>query len=212
MAAITNPSNNSERSIVETRKDHKRCDGWRKPGGLYLIADRLGAPYRRCPRALTVCPVCGAGVKQSPGWQWFEPAEFFPCEKDGPDCETCPLKDPDPRTRSGLIWISKLHFPTTSKFRSEAEQWGVRVRINHKPKGLELGKTRVFLAHPTACIRQTDFAPRRGLFASFIPTAIEYVVKGDESPEALERMTKNGITPVHAERIEAESTFATVTV
>jgi len=40
-----------------------------------------------------------------------------------------------------------------------------------------------------------------GIFHAFCPTAIEYVVKGDEADEELERLVKQGCTLVRVERV-----------
>lgn len=40
----------------------------------------------------------------------------------------------------------------------------------------------------------------RGIFSAFVPTAVEYVTKGDETPEQLAAMEKRGITPVRVVR------------
>jgi hypothetical protein len=43
-----------------------------------------------------------------------------------------------------------------------------------------------------------------GIFMAYKPTAIEYVVKGDESDEDLAAMQKRGITPVRDIRVDAD--------
>lgn len=52
----------------------------------------------------------------------------------------------------------------------------------------------------------TGRAPQPAIFTAFIPKAVEYVVKGDEPEEELERMVKRGIRPVKVE--PAEETLA----
>ena len=42
--------------------------------------------------------------------------------------------------------------------------------------------------------------PRAAIFHAFRPTAVEYIVKGSESPAELDRLEKRGLTLVKVER------------
>jgi hypothetical protein len=48
-----------------------------------------------------------------------------------------------------------------------------------------------------------------GIFHMFKPSAVEYVVKGDESDEKLADLEKRGITPVKVERLENQPDLVT---
>ena len=51
--------------------ESERGCGFRKKGGLYLVSEGLAAPCGKLPIPLTVCPVCGQGIKPSRGWTWI---------------------------------------------------------------------------------------------------------------------------------------------
>jgi hypothetical protein len=56
---------------------------------------------------------------------------------------------------------------------------------------------------PAPPTQQTPVATHYpGVFAVFRPTRIEYVVRGDETDEQLERLEKRGVTCVRVERVE----------
>jgi len=106
--------------------------------------------------------------------------------------------------KAGLIWIGEQFYKTPQDFLQEAREQGISRRISTVPKGFEPGKTWVLLAHRKGIApADTPDAPgdySRGhipaIFAMFKPQAIEYVVKGDETQEELERIIKRGLTPV----------------
>lgn len=187
---------------VRVSHEHRRGCGFRQPGGIYLVADGLGAPCGRLPMALDVCPTCGHGIKHSRGWTWVEPAVLFeaaPCASGGPwtnfgDCPACPLGDGHELmvegVRAGLLWVGAKHY-TPGEFTDEAVRMGVSRKVKAVPKGFELGTTWVLLAHSGA---MPDGGP--GVFSAFRPRAIEYVVHGDETEEQLKRLRDRGITPV----------------
>lgn len=55
----------------------KRGCGYRKVGGLYLVAGKTGAACCKLPLPLTVCPCCGQGIKQTRGWTWVDPSKLM---------------------------------------------------------------------------------------------------------------------------------------
>lgn len=180
--------------------------GFRKVGGLYLVCPKEG---RRCgllPLPLTICPACGHGVKQTRGWTWINPEKLFEgatCRLPFDDCQTCPMHDPAYMERAGLLWIGKQFYPTPEHFRLEADSMGISRRIAAIPRGFEVGKTWVFLAHPEAIPGQGENGngePRMipGVFTIFKPTAIEMIVTETQARDEVEmaRLRKRGITPV----------------
>ena len=210
MATINTISNEPERGC-----------GFRKPGGLYLVAGFGAAPCGKLPLPLTVCPCCGAGIKFARGWTWISPAKLFDgveCRYAGdPDrikCFGCPLDVPP--ERAGLIWIGEKFYKSAGAFTDEVAAQGISRRITSVPHDFKLGETWVLLAHRKAVEEvcpicegscQSDgercfncegvgrlYTP--GIFYVFRPEAIEYIVKGDESEEELDRMEKRGISLV----------------
>jgi hypothetical protein len=199
--------------------EQKRGCGYRKIGGLYLMGSNEGRPCGRFPFALTVCPVCSAGVKQQRGFAWIRPAELF---RDLPVCKTggagcaCPMQDitrlADDEGRAGLIWVGEGFYPTPADFQKEVSAQGVCRRIGAIPKGLVPGKTWVFLAHPKAVPvpvseltveeradlpEDTTHVYRPGVFSAFLVTAIEKCVTEQEAAdeEAMAKLAARNITP-----------------
>jgi len=190
--------------------------GHRKPAkdgvGIYLVGPSVGAPCGRLPFELPLCPTCGGGVHPARGWQWFEPKAFF--EKEGVGiakrltivrdrcreavevCERCPVGLAVPEGKHGLIWIGETHYPTPDVYLEEARQMGVSRKIKAVPKGFELGRTVVYLAHRKAVPKGTipevppdadgkgrpaeeRFAP--GIFSVFRPTGIDLVIDDEKN-------------------------------
>jgi len=111
---------------------------------------------------------------------------------------------------------------TPESFLDEALAMGISKRIPFMPKGLELGKTVLYLAHPKACEVKVEAAlqqamaiveeaqtkkPRLlevertekklGIFAAFIPKRVEKLIwESKATPEELEKLEKRGISPV----------------
>lgn len=142
----------------------RRGCGYRKVGGTYLAGGEAGRGCGRLPIPLTVCPCCGAGIKQQRGWQWVDPEKLIgvgvACGYRGPalarpvrdyDCITCPAANPKLLgERAGLIWIGQHFYATPDEFDAEAALLGVSRRIGAVPRGFKLGETWVLLAHPRA--------------------------------------------------------------
>lgn len=197
---------------IQTRIEGKRGCGWRKPGGLYLVAPSEGHPCCKLPHKLEVCPCCGQGIKPARGWTWVDVGQLF----GGTICtqeevtpmltvrRDCPLAHPEKMGRAGLIWVGDAYYPTPEDFQAEASRMGVSRRITAVPREFRLGETWVLLAHRKCfpeltkekgeLLETTKYLP--GIFSVFKPVAIEYVVKGDETEVELERLVERGITPV----------------
>ncbi len=201
---------------MATEKE-RRC-GFRKVGGLYLVSDGLAEPCHRLPFALTVCPTCGAGVKQARSWTWVDGTALLhpPCWvaiaaskgicPDPAHSMRCPICNPAMLTnRCGLLWVGEKFYPTPLDFVSESLSMGLSKRLSHVPKGLELGKTWVLLAHPKAYPVGFDQAGvmggkatwTPGIFKAFIPSRLELLIwKSEATPERLADLEKRGISPV----------------
>ena len=147
--------------------------GYRKVGGLYLVAGDLVAPCDRLPIELTVCRCCGAGIKQAKGWTWIQPFKILGdhgvdnVEENtrtlctcGPDCPVCwPSLRFGEHRRAGLIWIGAEHYATPNEFMAEGLEQGISRRISAIPREFEIGKTWVFLAHPKAIQKRLEDHP-----------------------------------------------------
>lgn len=212
---------------VEIRIERKRGCGWRKGGGLYLVAPQPNASCCRLPMPLDVCPTCGHGIKPARGFTWMD---LEPFKTHCTDTSTwskltdfrCPLAPASDVDRVGLIWVGEKYYKLPVDFALEAINQGISRRITTIPHGFKLGETWIMLAHRKAITRWVDnpdepeqepqLEQSPGAFMIFKPTAIEYVVKGDESEEKLERLVKRGITLVKVEKAEQQEMFQTQAV
>ena len=203
---------------VEARR---RC-GYRKVGGIYLVAPGGGHPCDRLPLILDICPTCGHGIKQTRGFTWIDvPALTGGVHRNCGDTFPCPLcMAPEEIGRAGLLWIGAQFYPTTGDYIREAEELGISRRITAVPREFRLGKTWILLAHPAggpcrACqgaglLPSDDKTPVcpfciRGrmpaIFRVFQPTAIEQIVtdkqmEGEAGAALREQLQRKGITPV----------------
>jgi hypothetical protein len=198
---------------AEISVEAERGCGHRKPAkdgvGIYLVGPKTGAPCGRLPFALAACPVCGGGIHAARGWTWIEPRKLFgppvrACEKRATlvgwspamHCAACPMGLGMPEGRHGLVWIGEAHYKCPSDFLAEAHRMGVSRKIKAVPKGFELGKTTVYLAHrfavPTGAIDdkgQPVMGP--GVFSTFCPTGIDLVIADAEKvPEKAEKLAE----------------------
>lgn len=57
-----------------------------------------------------------------------------------------------------LIWVGASYYPTPEDFIAEARKMGISRRIAAVPEALEIGATRLFLAHPNA-LPNPDYDP-----------------------------------------------------
>jgi hypothetical protein len=197
----------------------KRGCGFRSPGGLYLMGGEPNAPCGKLPMEMAVCPTCSQGVKPARGWTWIRPPGLFgepsSCrsagfEVGGPDmqpnyCCSCPAGLGMPE-RAGLIWVGSQHYETVEKFMAEAREMGISRRLPAIPRGLEIDKTWVFLAHRQAVERPCPTCCRRvhrpGIFTVFQPRRIEKVVTQETTERECAQLRGRGIEPVIVTRAE----------
>lgn len=196
--------------------------GYRKVGGIYLIGGIMNAPCDRLPITLTVCDICGAGLKVGKGFTKINPFKLWgnhdgAVTDDG--IETC--HDPahcyvcNPTDAIGYMMRCGEKFYTMDTFMQEARTLGVSKRIPFIPKELEVNKTPIFLVHKKAGWKYDDVTngkggqsrmvvPCDGIFSAFIPTRVEQLVwekdlKGKKGQKLIKDLKKRGITvvPIH---------------
>ena len=188
----------------------RRGCGYRKVGGLYMVGGGFGVPCDRLPFELSVCPCCGAGIKQTRGWTWVDVAALAGgnhvitgsagCKPCG--CFSgCPLcHNVKGMGKAGLLWVGAQFYPTIEHFEAEAKALGVSRRITAVPKNFEMGKTWILFAHPRGIIKAVDdlkaaYVP--AIFRVWKPERLERIFKeSDRNSEAVAADVKRGITPV----------------
>jgi len=202
---------------------------------MYLCGEFISAPCDRMPFPLTVCPVCGQGIKVGRGFTEVNPYRLWGnhekvvsdqpgeshlepiCQDRVRPCFLC-----DPQDQPAYIMMVGKRYYTPESFLDEALAMGISKRIPFLPKGLELGKTVLYLAHPKACEVKVQAAlqqamaiveesqtkrPRLletervekalGIFCAFIPQKVEQLVwESKATPEELEKLEHRGISPV----------------
>lgn len=208
--------------------EKRRACGYRKTGGLYLCSGGVGAPCCKMPIILHVCPTCNGGIKQTRGWQWIDPRPWLKgeCSMTRKTLQNhCPAAHPDMLgERVGLLWVGEQFYPTPEAFAKEANEMGVSRRITTIPRGFELGKTWVFMAHPKVqrvkvdrcelgadckCEAATDnvvpicehfreYDWVGGVFRIFKPDRIEKIVTETQAKDLdeMKKLIDAGITPV----------------
>lgn len=192
---------------IETRIESARGCGYRQPGGIYIVGGAYKASCGRLPIPLTVCPCCHAGIKPSRGWTWVGAALLqFTC-RTPQNCTNCGFPDED---RYGLIWVGETFYKNPAAFIAEAAMAGISRRISAVPRDFIVGKTWVALAHRKAIVEyqndEAKFTP--AVFMLFRPTAIEYIVRGDETEEKLQSLVDRGFTLIKVVRdTEAQRTL-----
>jgi RNA polymerase subunit RPABC4/transcription elongation factor Spt4 len=126
--------------------------------------------------------------------------------------------------RCGLIWVGEAFYPTAASFMDEAERMGVSRRITAVPRDFVVGETWVLLGHRKAATKacpecgdeaeQDDECPVcngarfvhiPGIITAFRPSAVEYVVKGDETGEEIEALEARGLTCVQVINQESQT-------
>jgi hypothetical protein len=178
-------------ATVEPRVETARGCGYRKPGGKYLVSGTLSKPCGKLPIPLTYCPCCGAGIKFSRGFQWVGKQLIEDAECSIPGCRGCHPFDGSVH-KFGLMWVGEQFYRLPEDFAKEVAVKGLSKRIATIPKGLEIGKTWILLAHIRAVLDPHSMKRGPGIFRAFVPTAIEYIVKGDETEEELDRLEERG--------------------
>ena len=182
------------------------------------MAPALSEDCSRLPLATHSCPTCGSGIHPARGWTWIVPLNLVGMKAHEPGSHSirCPIGMPgldagQQGIRAGLLWIGESFYPTPESFLTEAAAMGVSRRISKVPRDYKRG-TYVFLGHRKAIAsrpelgRDVEFVP--GIVTVFRPTAIEYVVKGDETDEYLAGLEKRGIEPVKVIPENEQASFA----
>lgn len=188
-------------NITTITNEPERGCGFRKQGGHYLMS--MGEPFHcgKLPIPLTICPHCGQGIKFSRGLTWIS-GKFIndnvPVECPNPSCnEGCFVRNITDEERILLLWVGKGFYKTPEDFIKEAGEMGISRRIAGIPKGFEVGKTIVMLAHKEAIWFYTgqtsgnhylqEDAPEPteleyipAIFYAFIPQRIEYILTEKE--------------------------------
>lgn len=212
---------------IQLRIDKRRGCGWRQPGGTYLISEGVARSCGLLPVPLDKCPTCSGGIKPSRGWTWIDFEALvthggIDCKSTPDHCQGCPFKDTAFGEQQGLLWIGGSFYKTPEEWTAEAVKQGVSRRISQVPRDFVIGETWCLVAHREAIekdcpkiqqhltesleqIKSCEHCEGAGvvrsaaIFHAFKPTAIEYVVKGDETEEQLQRLVDRGITPVRVE-------------
>lgn len=206
---------------IRTSVEGARGCGYRKPGGIYLVSPALAEPCSKLPIELHSCPVCSSGIKPARGWTWIQPDPLLDPGPHGSKRHdrVCPLgtaidwsevDDEGRRRRAGLIWIGEKFYSTPREFMAEASSMGVSRRVSKVPREFVLGETWVALAHRVAIAGECEHGvpPETicracpdevssagwlpGVFTFFRPSAIEYIVTGDESEDELDALEARG--------------------
>lgn len=190
--------------------------GYRKVGGLYLCSGGYGMECDRLPYELTICPICGSGVKFSRGFTWLdwkkyvgdhdmEETEHLMSARVVCQCNViCPVCYPEVNQPYGLLWVGE-QFYTPESFVQESINMGVSRRIAAIPKNLKLGETWILFAHIRACgerpEEQEDGTTKTvgipGIFHAFRPQTLELLIWESEfNEEKARELIKKGITPI----------------
>jgi hypothetical protein len=177
---------------VHILREKKRDCGYRKAGkngvGIYLMGTGYSEPCERLVFPLETCPCCGAGIKFSRGWTWIDDPSLLFAPDRKPICDPafdhahliCPVCTPhaDP---AGLLWIGEKNYTPTA-FIEEAQTMGVSRRLQTIPRGVEFGKTWVYLAHIKAfskLVGETNYTLHPGIFYVFRLTHADLVIEDE---------------------------------
>lgn len=204
-------------------QEKKRGCGYRKVGGLYLMGTGYSVPCDMLPLKLKSCPTCGFEIPFYRGFQWIKKAWIIHFSEEHHNARAmkaercshtyekvptkCPLCFPEENSleKYGLMWVGSRYY-TPESFALEANKVGVCKKIPRIPKGLEIGKTWVLVAHTK--VPFSDVFDERGIrkkepeyhpavFYAFKPTAIEMPIwKSKATKRRLNRLKKLGITPI----------------
>lgn len=190
-------------AIIEITEGPRGC-GYRDPGRMYLVSDGVSRHCGKMPIPMEVCPCCGMGIRPSRAPRMLETPyrlwDSLSCTADSEHCATCPLRDGHNPGPALLIWIGEKFYPTPEAFSKESRMMGISRYIRHIPRGFEVGKTWVLLAHrkgialPAELFDEPTYQP--AIFSVFKPTRIEIAVTGEESDEEIEGYLERGLTPV----------------
>ena len=221
--------------------------GYRQVGGLYLVGSGIWVECDRLPFPIGSCPVCGQGIHFARAFMEINPLKLFglhdlcgsgwlevfeptlgesisvgldttgrSCQDPIRPCSMC-----DPRDEPAYVMIVGNRYYTPESFMKEAMELGVSKRIPFIPKGLKLGQTIVYLAHPKAIEIKESVPVEKpmtiieydsqlellkaqqkslyslGIFMVFTPQRVERLIwESEATPETLKDLGKRGITPV----------------
>ena len=158
--------------------EKERGCGYRKVGGMYLMAGKVSAPCDRLPFELTVCECCGEGYKQSRGIRYVQPTKMLGgthpryyssgIKTHGCNClPLCPACNPNDvfgeKGKAALMWIGAGHYPTPDDFIKEGAEQGISKRLSTVPKDFKIGETVVFFAHPKALLTYKEHGEQRAI-------------------------------------------------
>ena len=95
------------------------------------------------------------------------------------------------RTETDLVmWVGTKHYPTVDDFIAEAQSRGCCKRVGKLPQIIELGRTRVFLAHDEGLIGEGF------IFGYFVIARIEIIVEDSEALPEEYVTTDQPLTPI----------------
>ena len=160
----------------------KRGCGFRKVGGIYLVAKGAWASCDRLPLEVCACPVCGEGVHFPRSPRKVNPKKLFGQHYESAGC-TCPTTCQVCNSQDEVAYLLGVGAQyTPESFLLEAHTMGVSKRVPAVPKELKLGETWVYLVHRKG-IETGERDPKTGkmiykmaVFSAFRPQAIEMPV------------------------------------
>lgn len=196
--------------------------GDRKPGGLYLMGSGIEAICGRLNINIKICPTCGEHLRFNRGYQWINFKEYM-----GGNCTNncachefgCPICLSDSLEKALFMWVGAKHY-TPENFLQEAHEREVSKRIGTSkiPKGIELGKTWVLLAHLKAGTQEETIVDPKtneekkknkvvpAIFYAFRVMRVEKILteKQAKDEEYIEKLREQGITPVIVRSVKEE--------
>lgn len=161
--------------------------------------------------------MCNEGIKPTRSFAWIDAKKLFePHRETLGDCSMCGWMLPENadctvrnytrlNERDLLIWAGTQHYPEPFDFLDEAMRLGVSSRVPGMPKGAEPGKTWLFAAHRKAMLAPKFDGPaalqekdkyQAGVIVVARLLAVERIVTDDTPDEDLEKLVKQGLTPV----------------
>jgi hypothetical protein len=91
------------------------------------------------------------------------------------------------------MWAGSAHYPTAESYILEAAELGVSKRVSAIPKGIKPGVW-CFIAHRKAVPWIPGGPPvGPGVIHVFKVSSLDYIVRGDETEDQIERLEKRGL-------------------
>jgi hypothetical protein len=161
-----------------------------------------------------MCPMNKANLPETAGLLWVggkfykQPEDFLAEAKDMGISRRLSAVPKNLVVGETVIFLAHRECIAMAKpFDQEVDRWSIeQCRKWHEDRKIDIPDEEDpgAMIDPTSAWRHltkrsiADNPPdyTAGVFASFVPTHLEYVVKGDETEEELEDMIKRGITPV----------------